>query len=68
MKMITTLTDRATLAAVAARSRLDSLTSDPELGGRMAPVDRHVLTAVVAFVGIVVCVLYFVARFTGLLG
>ena len=33
MKMITTLTDRANLAALTAQDRLNSLTTDPEFGG-----------------------------------
>jgi len=33
MKIITTLTDRATLAALTAQDRLNSLSTDPEFGG-----------------------------------
>lgn len=33
MKMITTVRDRANLAAVDAHARLDSLQAEPELGG-----------------------------------
>jgi hypothetical protein len=33
MKIITTLTDRANLAALTAQDRLNSLTTDPEFGG-----------------------------------
>ena len=67
MKTITTLTNRANLAAVDARSRLDSLTSDPELG-RLAPVERDILTAAVSVVVLVLTVVAFIATKLGVLG
>jgi hypothetical protein len=65
--MFATLTEQANLAAVDARSRLDSLTSDSELGA-LAPVDRDIIVAVVAFAVIVLCVVGLVANHLGLLG
>ena len=68
MKTITTLTDWANLAAVDARSRPDSLTSDPELG-RLAPTEMQLsVAAAVLFVVLVLAVVAFIATKLGVLG
>ena len=67
VKTITMLTDRANLAAMNARFRFDSLTSDPELGC-LAPADRYTLVAVVAFVVLVLAGAALIATKIGVLG
>ena len=65
--MITTLSDRANLAAVTARARLERLTREPELGA-LAPVDVHRVIAAASVVTIVLGVVGLVASHMGLLG
>ena len=69
MKMITTLTGRANLAAVQAQSRLDALTTEPELGGgRNVDEGFHIGigTAAAGVIGLTVA--GFIAKKMGVLG
>lgn len=69
MKMITTLADRANLAAVDAQARLDSLTSEPELGGgRNVDEGFHIGIGAAAAGVIGLAVAGFIATKMGVLG
>jgi hypothetical protein len=65
--MVTTLTAQATLTAVDAQARLESLTREPELGA-LAPVEMHIVMAGALIVVIVLCVVGLVVDHLGLLG
>ena len=69
MKMITTLADRANLAAVQAQARLDALTTEPELGGgRNVDEGFHIGIGAAAAGVIGLAVAGFVAKKMGVLG
>lgn len=69
MKMITTLGDRANLAAMQAQARLESLTTEPELGGgRNVDEGFHIGIGAAAAGVIGLAVAGFVANRMGVLG
>lgn len=69
MKMITTLANRANLAAVQAQSRLDALTTEPEFGGsRNVDEGFHIGIGAAAAGVIGLAVAGFIAKKMGALG